>query len=178
MHQFAQNTEYRRTFLEETGYKKPWYLFYKESLGVTLFRGLLGALLLIELVYFMFVVALDQCILIDISTDTMIGIMVLELLFLFDFVLNFLLLPLGNEVWTWRDTSKAYLKRLFIIDFVVLMSNFLGLVPGTGLAYKWFIRLKLLRIFRIGYIHQSFSGIGAFISSNIPLVGKKVFWIF
>lgn len=124
----------------------------------------------------MFVVALDQCIKIEITPTIFAAFMGLECLFLIDFLLNFVSVPYAMENPSIAETSLHYLRGFFIIDMIALGSNLLCLIDGES-AEMWFIRIKLIRIARFGYIRFSYSGIAELLSSRIPKVSKQVNFI-
>lgn len=79
-------------------------------------------------------------------------VVILEVLFFFDFLLNFVVVPNEMNAPTFKKTAIMYLKSSFLMDFIAtIVSNLLFLSPGYN-AGLWAYRLKLFRIVRVSYI--------------------------
>ena len=81
---------------------------------------------------------------------------VIEVLWIFEFFLNFVRVPYNMKRPSLKKTSGRYIKSMFLFDFTAsIISNAL-LVFDTSTEIKLFaFKLKLLRIFKIGYVRKS-----------------------
>ena len=106
-----------------------------------------------------FKVSLDEAIKIEWSTGNWIFLWTTEVLFAFDFIINFLTVPETMKNPTLGRTVCVYLKGYFVIDLIAtVISNILFLVPGYR-PELWRLRLKCSRIFHLNYIRFTYKGI-------------------
>ena len=103
----------------------PWYLLNEEnSKPIEVFRLCLGVPLFYQLLLNMLYVSVDSCSLWKMGDVQMILFYIIEVLFLFDLVLNFFTAPKTMTNPTLKLTSVHYLKRMFIFDFIAtVVSN-------------------------------------------------------
>ena len=74
-------------------------------------------------------------------------------------ILNYFTVPNNMKKPTLKLTAVNYLKTYFALDtLTTTISNLLWLVPGDH-ARLWFLRLKLFRILRQGYIRFAYRGV-------------------
>ena len=71
--------------------KLPKYLFYNDTKMMTLWKTILGFLLFPQFLIYSFKASLDECIEIETSTTMWFFTLIIEILFIIDFVLNFLM---------------------------------------------------------------------------------------
>ena len=92
---------------------------------------------------------LDEAIEIEFGVYSWTFLVTLEVLFFFDFLLNFVTVPDEMNNPTFKKTAYSYLTSYFLMDFIAtIISNILFLPPGYN-AGLWAIRLKLFRIVRV-----------------------------
>jgi hypothetical protein len=72
-----------------------------------------------------------------------------------------------------------YVKSMLIIDLTAtVLSDILILASQPhSMVSIWGFRLKLFRIFRLGYIRDAYKGLISIASSRIPRVGKLIDFI-
>ena len=136
--------------------KKPWYLFNEHSIGIILWEILMGMPLLFVFITVPILQAIETLKLGSEETTTFIVFQkISETLFMLDLVLSFFKVPLEMKEPTLKKTSKHYLYRFFVVDF-------LATVPGQviyffpGLRQVYYL-LTYLRVVRIRKIPEAYS---------------------
>ena len=145
---------------------------------MTTWKTLLGFLLFPQFLIYSFKVSLDECVEIETSTFMWFFTLIVECLFVLDFILNFLTVQRDmRSPFTLRKSVGAYLTSYFLLDFTAtIIGNILFLVP-THSAELWRIRLKLVRIFRVTYMQIAYKGAIVKLTANIPKLQKTIQFI-
>ena len=131
LNQFAQETDnidVKNTNYDLTGKEDDLspYLIYEDARGMRLFKTAAGLLLYIQILILSFQLSLDTCIILNYHTFTFSVLVVAEVCFLADFILNFVTIPTKMKSPALRYTASHYLKKMFLVDFpATILSNIL-----------------------------------------------------
>ncbi len=136
MNQFAQETEnidVKNTNFDLTGKENDTspYLIFEDARGMRLFKTIAGLLLYIQILILSFQLSLDTCIILNYHNFTFSVLVLAEVCFLVDFILNFVTIPTQMKSPAFRYTASHYLKRMFLVDFpATILGNILILACG------------------------------------------------
>lgn len=94
-------------------------------------------------------VCLDEAIELEFGVYSRTFLVILEVLFFFDFLLNFVTVPNQMNAPTFKKTAYLYLTTYFLMDFIATIVSNVLFLPSGYKAGLWAIRLKLFRIVRV-----------------------------
>jgi len=141
-------------------------------------KAILGAFLFQQFLIQVLYIALDDCKdLLVFSSSQYVIIIVTEVLFLLDMILSALTVPETLKKPSLSATALPYLKNLFLIDFLSTVVSNATFLISMEVFLTWGVRLKLLRIFRVKYIHIAYKAIIDVIAAPQPKSGKVILFI-